>query len=349
MKMKRVTYMSTYGYPLSDKEIQAIGETSSSNNQAKGITGVLVNIGGHFFQIIEGEEEAIDHLFKVISQDPRHTGLLCLKTEFNISTRLFPNWSMNTINLDQNTDSILYPLKILFQTVGDTHRIIEQYTQPSVLRIMASGINPLSVPVRKVDKLIFFTDIVSFSFLSNRYPVEEVAQVVNEVFDLCTSTIAAQGGEVTKFMGDCVMAYFSASQVDQALTASLTFLRLLRTLRVEAQPGSLQNVLYCGIGLSLGTVIEGNIGSAKKMDYTIIGDPVNTAARVESLTREIHKALAFTEDVKNQAQRPWNFLDMGTVNLEGKDTESRIFSIDDELVSDFSSHRHIQEQMQKLS
>jgi class 3 adenylate cyclase len=213
---------------------------------------------------------------------------------------------------------------------------------------MASGINPLSVPVRKVDKLIFFTDIVSFSFLSNRYPVEEVAQVVNEFFDLCTFTIAANGGEVTKFMGDCVMAYFSASQVDQALAASLTFLRQLRTLRLKAQPGSLRNVLYCGIGLSLGTVIEGNIGSTKKMDYTIIGDPVNTAARVESLTREIHKALAFTENVKNQAQRPWNFLDMGTVNLKGKETGCRIFSIDDELVSDFSTHRHIQDKMKKL-
>jgi len=347
--MKRITYMSTYGRLLSDQEIQAIGEISSANNKAKGITGVLVSIGGHFFQIIEGEEGAIDDLFQTISRDPRHIGLLCLKTEFNIAKRLFPNWSMNTINLDQNTDSVLYPVKILFQTVGATHRIIEQYTQPSVLRIMASGINPLSVPVRKVDKLILFTDIVSFSFLSNRYPVEEVSQVVNDVFDLCTTTIASQGGEVTKFMGDCVMAYFSASQVDQALSASLSFLEHLQTLRREAQPGTLRSVLYCGIGLSLGTVIEGNIGSAKKMDYTIIGDPVNTAAQVESLTRQLHKTLAFTEKVKNHAQQPWNFLDVGNFNLKGKEGVSRIFSLDDELVSDFASHRNIKEQLQKFS
>jgi class 3 adenylate cyclase len=348
MIMKRITYMSTYGRPLSDQEIQAIGKTSALNNQAKGITGVLVSIGGHFFQIIEGEEEAIDALFHTISHDPRHTGLLCLKTEFNISERLFPHWSMNTINLDQNTDSVLYPLKILFQTVGDTHRIIEHYTQPSVLRIIASGINPLSVPVRKVDKLILFTDIVSFSFLSNRYPVEEVSQVVNEVFDLCTAAIASQGGEVTKFMGDCVMAYFSTSQVDKALSASLTILEQLQTLRRTAQPGSLRSVLYCGIGLSWGTVIEGNIGSAQKMDYTIIGDPVNTAAQVESLTRELHKALAFTEDVKNQARQPWNFLSVGNVTLKGKEEVSQIFSLDNELVSDFSTHRHIQEQVQQF-
>jgi class 3 adenylate cyclase len=90
------------------------------------------------------------------------------------------------------------------------------------------------------------------------------------------------------------------------------------------------------------------LGLQKKMDYTIIGDPVNTAARVVSLTREIHKALAFTEDVKNHAQRPWPFLDMGHFNLKRKETGCRIFSVDDELVSDLSTHRNITEQMKKL-
>lgn len=347
--MKRITYMSTYAYPLSDQEIESIRVISSRNNQATGITGVLVTVGGHFFQIIEGEEDAIDHLFERISRDPRHRGVVCLKTESDISDRLFPDWSMNTINLDQHTDAILFPLKVLFQTVGEAHHIIERYTQPSIKRFMASGINPLSVPSRKVEKLILFTDIVSFSFLSDHFSVEEVSQVVNDLLDLCTSCIAERGGEVSKFIGDCVMAYFSPSQVDQAIEASLAILDRLRRLRAEGAPGSFHRVLYCGIGLSLGTVIEGNIGSATKMDYTIIGDPVNTAARVESLTRQLGKALALTEKVKTRAQRPWHFIDVGHHDLKGKTLDTRVFSIDNPLVSDFASHSHIKERVRTFS
>ncbi len=347
--MKRVIYMSTCAPSLTDKGIDAIGKTSARNNQALGITGVLVSVGGHFFQIIEGEDEAVNQLFETISQDPRHTGLLCLKTELNIPSRLFPDWSMNTINLDQHTDAILHPLRILFQTVADTHRIIERYTQPSVLRIMASGINPLSVPVQKVERVILFADIVSFSFLSHHYPIEEVSQVVNDFLDLCTSSITARGGEVSKFMGDCVMAYFPSSQIDEALEASLTILESLRTLRHHAPPESFRRWLYCGIGLSAGTVIEGNIGSATKMDFTIIGDPVNTASRVESLTRQLQRALTFTEDVQRQARRTWNFVDVGNFDLKGKETITRVYSLDHEFVTDFASHQTIKESLDDSS
>ncbi len=340
--MKRLTYMSRFARSLSEAEVDQIGVHASQKNKREGITGVLLCLGTLFFQIIEGEDEKIDQLFATMGKDKRHTDIICLQTELNIAQRLFPDWSMNTINLDKMTDAVLRPIKLLLERVGESQRIIEKYTQPAVSKIIAMGMDPLAVPVRKVEKIVLFTDIVAFSTISDKFPVEDVSDFVTKYLEICSRHIADRGGEVSKFIGDCVMAYFTPKQADDAIQACLDALAEMKQLRESASPESLFKLLYGGFGLSQGSVIEGNIGSHVKMDYTIIGDPVNTAARLESLTRTVGKSLTVSASVKQSTRKPWKFVYLGEFDLKGKDKVTEVYSIDSEFTNNFNAKETIE-------
>jgi len=134
-----------------------------------------------------------------------------------------------------------------------------------------------------------------------------------------------------KFIGDCVMASFNKDQADAAIRASLDILQELNNLRESVDSQNPLHYLYTGIGISCGEVIEGNVGSTVKMDYTLLGDAVNVAARLEALTRQLPYALAITSSVKNHCQTNWPFINLGEHQAKGKQELVEVYSIDDEL------------------
>ena len=333
--MKRITYISKLTNPISCQEIEEIGHVSVRNNTEINITGSLVYFAKMFFQIIEGDDIAIDKLYKKIGKDPRHCDVLRLKTEENIKERLFPTWHMKTINLDTNVDELLRPIKILLQSVIETHSIVERYTQPTVLRILNKGINPLSIKPITVDRIILFADIISYTAISERLTLEETLLILNSYFEICSRIILKRGGEVNKFMGDGLMAYFDIGQADDAIHACMEILEELKSLRNNSDKNSPLKLLNSGFGLAQGEVIEGNMGSKFKTDYTIIGDPVNVAARLEKLTRTVKRSLVLSEAVMHSAKESWSFISLGKYNLKGKRKISEIFSIDRNVVNDY--------------
>lgn len=346
--MKRIMYISTLARSLTDAEIDRIGKIASENNKKIGVTGVLVFAHEFFFQILEGEAEKIDRLVEKIRTDPRHRDLLILKAEEPVAGRLFPDWSMRTVRLGGENDVILQAIRIMLENITQSHRIIERYTQPSVLRFLTEGVNPLEIPVKKSRRVVLFADMVGFSFLSQKFPVDEVADVVNAYLGVCSQNIADCGGEVTKYVGDCVMAHFPCEQADGAIEACMRTLRDLRDLRGQAGQCRLLKFLYGGFGLSAGEVIEGNIGSAIKLDYTVLGNTVNLAARLESLTRSIGRAIAMSSEVRLCARKDWPFEAAGVFMLKGQDEALEVYSINDPVVAECQTHDELVRNMQRL-
>lgn len=328
--MKRLIYISRATQDFTAQQIEAIGEISVKNNQHNEITGVLLFIQGIFFQILEGKARDIDQVYAKILQDPRHDQILCLKAEECVQTRLFPEWSMRIINLEQGYNDVLfYPIKTLLHTLTESFTILERYTPHSVINQLNKGINPLKTPTHLANKIIFFSDIFAFSSLSERLPISDVVQLVNHYLSLVTEIITAHQGEVYKFIGDSVMAAFEADQADNALHAAMKILAALENSR-QQNPNKPLGMLYAGIGLSYGRVIEGNIGSPLKMDYTLLGDAVNTAARLESLTRQLPYALLFSREVQQRCQAStWKIIDLGMHAIKGRMETVALYSIDD--------------------
>lgn len=141
------------------------------------------------------------------------------------------------------------------------------------------------------------------------------------------------------------MAYFSPEQADEAIQSCLDILAELESLRKTAPERSIFRLLYCGFGLSQGLVIEGNIGSSVKMDYTVIGDAVNTAARLEALTRTVSKSIVLSSAVRDCTRKAWKFIPIGLFELKGKEERVEVYSLDDVLVNNLKSKVQIASQL----
>ena len=116
-------------------------------------------------------------------------------------------------------------------------------------------------------------------------------------------------------------------------------------MRDASKGGDLMRFLYCGFGVSAGTVIEGNFGSSQKMDYTVLGGTMNMAARLESLTRDIARPLALSTSVKELARRHWPFVHVGDFKLKGSGSICPVYSLDDPLLEGFKGHAELLEEM----
>jgi adenylate cyclase len=335
--VKRIIYISNITNPLSIIEIEEIGIISSQSNIKVNLTGLLVYFDEIFYQVIEGEDEDVNRLYLKIKKDPRHKNVLRLKTEYAIKERLFPTWSMKTINLDNNVDDLLRPIKILLQTVIESHSIIKQYTQPTILKLLNEGTNPLLVEPTPIERVILFADIISYSTISENISIEDNLYLVNTYFEVCSRIILSNGGEVNKFMGDGLMAYFDKELTENAIQACLEILKELKELRHNSKDGSALKMLSSGFGLDQGIVIEGNMGSKYKTDYTIIGDTVNTASRLEGLTRKVNRSIVFSDTIKENMKGKWDFVSLGNYNLKGKKNKSAVYTIDNHLVNEFEN------------
>ena len=336
--MIRITYISKIAQPLSVKEIEKIGMISSQNNKLVNVTGLLVYFEKLFFQVLEGDDKVVDRLFVKIGKDPRHKDILRLKTEYEVNERLFPIWSMKMINLDSNVDDLIRPIKILLRTVVESHSIVARYTQPTILKTINKGINPLSVAPVPVERIILFADIVSYSSISEKLPLEGTLLLLNTYFEVCSRIIINKGGEVNKYMGDGIMAYFDIGEADNAIHSCLEIMEELRNLRQNSMENSPLKLLNSGFGLAQGSVIEGNMGSQFKTDYTIIGKAVNIAARLETMTRRVNHSLVLSESLKNSTKEPWTFISLGKYKLKGINNKSEVYSIDHHLVKEFKKN-----------
>lgn len=126
--MKRIKYVSQFARELSVEDIQDLEAQCVRNNQQTGITGVLMVSGNLFFQVIEGPGAKVDELYQEILDDDRHTHVLRLGEEREVSERLFPDWAMKIVSLDSSRTDRLEPLHALLQTIVEHKNSINRLT-----------------------------------------------------------------------------------------------------------------------------------------------------------------------------------------------------------------------------
>lgn len=117
VNMKRIKYISRFNRDLSQKEIDDLIVHAGRNNEKLNITGILMTSGRLFFQVIEGPTEFIDELWERIREDDRHTDVLLLCAEENITKRIFPDWSLKRIALDTGSEARLEPIRTMVETI----------------------------------------------------------------------------------------------------------------------------------------------------------------------------------------------------------------------------------------
>ncbi|MBW4695120.1 MAG: adenylate/guanylate cyclase domain-containing protein [Lyngbya sp. HA4199-MV5] len=178
---------------------------------------------------------------------------------------------------------------------------------------------------RKLKAAVLFCDIRGFTTLSYKLPPEQLVALLNIYLNAMVEAVAAASGTIDKFIGDAVMAEFGSpvsygEQTDamNAIRAALGMRRSLAELRSQwLQEG--KTLLYHGIGISYGEVIAGNIGSLRRLEYTVMGDTVNVASRVEGLTKNFWTDILITDSLYQLVQDQVDVVFVGEHLLRGRE------------------------------
>lgn len=178
---------------------------------------------------------------------------------------------------------------------------------------------------------IFFSDIRGFTGMSESMEPEAVVEMLNEYMTRMVSVIRAHQGVVDKYVGDAIMAIWGVpigqpNDTANAVKACLEMRKALDELnKIRLARG--QVALKIGMGLNRGSVIAGNIGSNEKMEYTVIGDAVNLASRMESMTKEYGSDLLVSRQVYDQVSTLFVFEQMESARVKGKSEAIEVFQV----------------------
>jgi adenylate cyclase len=180
----------------------------------------------------------------------------------------------------------------------------------------------------EVEVTVMFIDVRDFTGFAERTPAREVVAAINRLFETIVPIIHRHGGRVDKFVGDGLLAVFGAPRrladhADRALAAALEIAEIVRS--GDAGP------LQIGTGLNSGTVVAGNIGGDRRYEFSVIGDAVNVAARVEGATRQTgDQVLVSDATAKLLKEPPAELVERSGVELKGKRESVRVFAPDTE-------------------
>jgi len=215
-----------------------------------------------------------------------------------------------------------------------TRDLLNKNVSPEVAAQLMRDGAALGGELREVT--ILFADLRGFTTMSEKLSAPELVALLNRYLDRMSAAIEAQGGIIDKFIGDAIMALFGApialpGAPDRALAAALAMEKALAALNLELAAEG-RPPLGIGIGINTARVVAGNIGSQRRLNYSVIGDGVNVAARLQALTRtpEYHTniilsaaTLAAITPSSRAAARP-----LGTVAVKGRAEPVEIFAVE---------------------
>lgn len=199
-------------------------------------------------------------------------------------------------------------------------KVFKHYVSEEVVDEILKYPDKIPMGGKRVQATVLFSDIRGFTSMSENYDPQRIVSVLNTYFSAMVDIIFKNKGTLDKYIGDGILAFFGAPIVraehaDSAVTTAIAMLSKLDELNKEL---ALQTPLRIGIGIHSGEAIVGNIGSHRKMEYTIIGDTVNTASRVEGLTKELKADILITEETFSRLKGNYQIVPEEEVVLRGK-------------------------------
>ena len=209
------------------------------------------------------------------------------------------------------------------------NNILKMYVDETVLNFMGSREFESSLIANEtVEATVAFIDICSFTSISENESPDNVVRLLNNYFDVMVKEIIAQGGHIDQFIGDAIMAVFRGQyHLDRAIDACLAV-----RAQIEKLPSASDIVSFSpkvSIGLNSGEMISGNIGSAnlRRLDYTVIGDTVNIAQRLQSAAGE--GKIVISETAYEKVKESFNCRKVGEISMKNKANPVMVYEVMD--------------------
>jgi len=209
----------------------------------------------------------------------------------------------------------------------------EHYLDPRMVKKLQKDPSLLKLGGETRYMTFMFCDIRGFTPISEQYKDNptELTKLINRFLTRMTNVIIANGGTVDKFMGDCIMAFWNAplKTVDHQMLAVLTASQMqseLAMLNTQLTAENLPNIKV-GIGINSGEALVGNMGSDQRFDYSVIGDPVNLAARLESASKTLGHTLIVGEATKKVIDHKFTFDFVDSITVKGKTEPVNVYTL----------------------
>jgi adenylate cyclase len=207
---------------------------------------------------------------------------------------------------------------------------LERFHSPQVIDMILKGgqetLDDMMEP-KDVTATILFADIKGFTALAERMPPREVNLILNDFFSRMTDILFRYDGTLDKYIGDGLMAVFGApmekeDDAERGIRAAQEMMQALAAM-MAGMPEDRKFTIR--IGINTGKVVAGNIGSPKRMDYTVIGDSVNTASRLESIAQP--NQILIGEETYRRVQGKFNIRAVGPRKVKGKTVEVMVYEV----------------------
>jgi adenylate cyclase len=209
----------------------------------------------------------------------------------------------------------------------------EHYLDPGMVKKLQKDPSLLKLGGEKRDMTFLFCDIRGFTPISEKYKgnPEGLTKLINRFLTRMTDVIIANGGTIDKFMGDCIMAFWNAPIEDpdheqHAVQAAIDMQEELSKLNVQLAEEELPTIAI-GIGINTGEALVGNMGSDQRFDYSVIGDAVNVAARLESSSKTLGKTVVVGDRTYKAAKYDYNFDYIDSITVKGKSEPVKVYTI----------------------
>jgi adenylate cyclase len=211
----------------------------------------------------------------------------------------------------------------------------KSYMSAEQARQIDEGDVTLELGGKEVEATVLFSDLAGFTSLSEGLPPQAVSKALISYFETTTDGILENEGTIIKYVGDAVIATWGAPlkgirEADRAIDAAIQMqVASAKPISLETTEGVVEQVLETRIGINTGLVLAGNLGSSRRFDYTVIGDTVNSAARLEGLNKMLGTSILVAESVIQKCENPERFLmrRMGAYVVKGRRNSITVYEI----------------------
>jgi adenylate cyclase len=212
-------------------------------------------------------------------------------------------------------------------------QVFARFVPESVVGQVLSEANGTRLGGTRLESTVMFSDLRAFTSFSERREPDLVIAVLNRYLTEMSDAILDEGGTLITYMGDGIMAVFGApleqaDHRDRALRAARDMLRRLAAFNAWMREQGHGDGFKMGIGLNSGSVMSGNVGSERRLEYTAIGDTTNTAARLEAMTKGTpHQLLVADSTYRGLAEPPADMVAVGEMEIRGRESGIELWGL----------------------